>query len=208
MSKAIRHLVGLDLGQPQDSTALAVLTQQGGGSRSHYAVRHLHRWPPGTPYPHIAENVVKLLQTSELRTCRLVVDQTGVGKAVVGLLRPGSSVSMRRVVLTAGHAVTQDEDGSWRVPKKEVVSVLQVLLQTQRLKVAAGLPLAQTLTLEMASFRAAVAETNDDSVSWREREHDDLVLAVAIAAWQGERTPAITGEPMVLGHRGGVTWWR
>jgi hypothetical protein len=46
-----------------------------------------------------------------------------------------------------------------------------------------------------------VIEASEAAVSWREREHDDLVLAVALAAWQGERTPASLGQPLVLGQR-------
>ena len=39
--------VGLDLAQPQESTALAVLARQVVSRQTEYAVRHLQRWPPG-----------------------------------------------------------------------------------------------------------------------------------------------------------------
>jgi hypothetical protein len=90
------------------------------------------------------------------------------------------------------------------VPKKELVSLLQALLRTERLKVAAGLPLAEELSCDLAAFRASVrmAGCGEEDVSWREREHDDLVLAVALAAWQGERNPPRIGIPMILWNRG------
>ena len=40
----------------------------------------------------------------------------------------------------------------------------------------------------MENFRVKVTDAaNETFGAWRERPHDDLVLAVAIAAWQAER---------------------
>jgi hypothetical protein len=40
---------------------------------------------------------------------------------------------------------------------------------------------------ELLAFRAKVtASANETFEAWRERDHDDLVLAVATAAWVGE----------------------
>jgi hypothetical protein len=36
-------------------------------------------------------------------------------------------------------------------------------------------------------FRLKAVPLTDDVVEWRERPHDDLVFAVAVAAWQGDR---------------------
>ena len=47
------------------------------------------------------------------------------------------------------------------------------------------LPSASLLIQEFQQFRASVvpAASQDDLASWRERDHDDLVLAVALACW-------------------------
>jgi hypothetical protein len=52
---------------------------------------------------------------------------------------------------------------------------------------------SQTLVQELMTFKVKVkaAQENDPGVSWREREHDDLVLAVAVAAWLAEGAPVI-----------------
>ena len=56
----LRHFVGLDLGQAQDFTALAILTrprllgnEPTADRQPPYAVGHLHRFPLGTlsPFP-------------------------------------------------------------------------------------------------------------------------------------------------------------
>jgi hypothetical protein len=47
------------------------------------------------------------------------------------------------------------------------------------------MPEAETLRRELQSFRVKIdPKTAHDSYShWREKEHDDLVLATALAAW-------------------------
>ncbi len=79
--------------------------------------------------------------------------------------------------------------GHWRVPKRDLVAVLQVLLQTERLKVAEALQLSQVLVQDLLNFRVTIdPRTAHDSYSaWREADHDDLVLATALACWWGEQ---------------------
>jgi hypothetical protein len=73
------------------------------------------------------------------------------------------------------------------VPKKELVSVLQVMLQARRIKVAPTLPEAKTLVRELTTFQVKITPAaNEVFGAWREGQHDDLVLAVAIAIWQAE----------------------
>ena len=73
----------------------------------------------------------------------------------------------------------------YRVPKRDLVSTLQVLLQNDWLKIAEGLSLAKILTREMQNFRTKIslATGHDSYEAWREGDHDDLVLAVALACW-------------------------
>jgi hypothetical protein len=120
---------------------------------------------------------------------RLVVDQTGVGAAVVEMVRAASlPATLTPVLVTAGSGAACTENG-WNVAKKELVSVLQVLLQTRRLKIAA-VPDREILVRELDAFRVKVtAAANETYESWRERDHDDMVLALAFAAWAGEQFP-------------------
>ena len=50
-----------------------------------------------------------------------------------------------------------------------------------------ALPEAQTLVQELETFRMKVAVADEESLAWREGRNDDLVLAVAVAAWEAER---------------------
>ena len=198
------YVLGLDLGPPGEHTALAVAEQHWPGSDAHYHVRHLRRWPPGTPYPQVVAEVLEMTSAPPLCGSPLALDQTGVGRPVAGLFeRAGGMWDLTRVVVTAGHAVDQSTDWARLVPKRDLVSVLQVLLQTRRLRIAGQLPEAAILERELLAFRAktpaAGAETTD---SWRERPHDDLVLAVAFACWLGEWIgPQRSFLPYVLTRR-------
>jgi hypothetical protein len=151
-------------------------------------VRHLKRWQLGTGYPEIVKEVKALLARPPLPGCRLVVDATGVGRAVVDLLRAAELPAMLvPITITAGHAAAREKDG-YHVAKKHLAGVLQVLLQQQRLKVS-ELPEREVLLREMRAFRVKVAAATGHETfeAWRERDHDDLVLSVALACWLAER---------------------
>jgi hypothetical protein len=205
-----RHVLGLDLGQSADPTALAVLedsehwSPEAAGWEPRYAVRHLQRWPLKTKFPAIVRDVGETLRSKALRDPLLVIDGTGVGQAVGDLFEDVvGAVPMRRVIITAGSKVNF-EDGTWRVPKKELVSVLQVLLQSRRITIA-RLPERETLVRELMAFRVKItAAMNETFESWRERDHDDLVLAVALAAWAAEDTAGGgAGVPFAVGQAPG-----
>jgi hypothetical protein len=193
-------LLGLDLGKASDFTALAVVERSRYPDADNptrtvrrYAVRHLTRWPPKTSYHAIVAEVAGLARTNPIDRPLwplLAVDQTGVGVAVVETIRKaGIPARLYPLCITAGSAVTAGEDGSVHVPRKELVGVLQLLLQSRRL-VFSPLPQRDLLVRELENFKDKSPPAGGESLeAWRERDHDDLVLAVALACWLGERTP-------------------
>jgi hypothetical protein len=90
-----RHVLGLDLGQAADYTALVSLEVhpnpyglQTVAPSPHYVVDYAYRWPLKTDYDVIIEEVAGLLTLPQVgERPVLAVDQTGVGKPVVDLLR-------------------------------------------------------------------------------------------------------------------------
>ncbi len=141
----------------------------------------------------------------------LVVDATGVGAPVCDLLR-AARIPFSGVLITGGEEVTPPtwegttvthvakggpggaSSGSarhspfWRVPKRDLVAAVQVPLQSGRLKFAAGMPNVDVLVKELLNFRVKInPQTAHDAYgAWREGQHDDLVLAVALAVWAAE----------------------
>jgi hypothetical protein len=199
--------IGVDLGQAQDYTAIVIVeservdsgeTRAWGDPIYHDELRvvHAERFR-GVLYPDIAEKVRALKAEEKLRSSTyhrhnsvwtesyptVVVDRTGVGPAVTDLLKK-SGVSHVGVTITAGNR----ERGT-NVPKRNLVSALQVAFSTGRLKIAKGLELATVLKEELLNFKLKinVATGHDSYEAWREGEHDDLVLAAALAVWAADR---------------------
>ncbi len=148
-----------------------------------FALRHLERIPAGVSYPEIVSRVESL--HAQLQQPAVILDMTGVGKAAVELFRRSD------FNLMAADQMVQD-GGSFRIPKRDVISTTQVLLQTGRLKIARSLPHASLLARELVNFRFKVTPKGpEDALDWREGPDDDLVLALAIAAWEAERRPGL-----------------
>jgi hypothetical protein len=68
------------------------------------------------------------------------------------------------------------------------MSVLQVVSQTGRLKIPLKLRLSQLLQGELLNFKSKIdpATAHDSYSAWREADHDDLLLATALACWYAE----------------------
>jgi hypothetical protein len=147
-----------------------------------FQVGHLERLPLGTTYPAIVAHVSRLLGKLPGGT-ELVIDYTGVGRPVFDLFIY-SGISPVGVLITAGTA--EAHDGIiCSVPKLVLVSRLQALLHEGRLKILKDLPEAETLVRELQDFRVEYTAAGHLTFNARSGKHDDLVLALAIAAWRG-----------------------
>lgn len=189
------HVVGLDLGQSIDYTALIVgeihRTPAYGVD-----VSYIQRFKLGTSYPAIVAAVVELMQKPPLTAdTALVVDATGVGRAIVDMIAQ-SGQPLVPVSIHAGEEAFW-ADGYWRVPKRDLMAVVQSLLQTGRLGVSTHLPEAETLTRELLNFTVKVTDQGRATFSARVGEHDDLVLAVALACYHGLNSGSIDGASAV-----------
>jgi hypothetical protein len=186
-----------------------------------YHIIHLERLPLGTAYTEIPGR----LQTIERRirqvwveavweethvgAARLdaaavetVIDQTGVGRPVVDLLRE-AGLDPVAITITGGDTVIRVASREYRVPKRDLVGAVQSAMQARRLQAAASLPDWPVLKGELANFKARISLNGHDSYGagddWREGNHDDLVLSVAMGVWWGEngaRPPSL--DPAIV----------
>lgn len=144
-------------------------------------VRYLER-VRGLPYPEIVKGVKSLMERAPFKgETALIVDTTGVGRGVVDMLDL-AGLHPFRVTITGGNQVGH-ENGEYTVPKRDLVAAVQVGLQTERLKIAPALDDAQLLATELQNFQISLTSKAHDTYNAREGEHDDLVLATALAAW-------------------------
>lgn len=195
-----RYYVGVDLGQSQDYTAIAVVERaelKGAWDPEEFAwrkvvklrLRHLERVPLGTPYTEVVERAALVTRAPQIvECCELVVDATGVGRPVVDLLRKTRLGGKIIPVTFTGGNTERCTNGYYGVPKRDLITRLQILLQRGTLQIAAGMEYGPALVKEMADMRVKMTRSGYEQFeAWREGTHDDLVFAVALACWRAEK---------------------
>jgi hypothetical protein len=199
-----RYIMGVDLAQSVEFTALAVLEhhlapregdfdvnaetnvlQQ--KADEHFDLVHIERLTRGMPYPEIVQHVATLLVREPLRTieCDLVIDATGVGRPVFELferagLRPVG------ITITSGDGYSC-AGGWWRVSKGFLVAGVDARLATGELRFAANLAEACTLRSELQDFRRHLSASGNATWSARATAHDDIVMALALCVFWATR---------------------
>ncbi len=145
----------------------------------------------GTSYP---VQVVERVRTAVVRrgavagNCTLVMDATGVGAAVLDLLRGADlGCGIMPVILTAGERERYD-GGAWRVPKRDLITGLRVMLEKGELKLSRRVAGADALARELGSMARRTSSGGRVSFgAWKVGEHDDLVIATALGCWRARR---------------------
>jgi hypothetical protein len=198
----ISYFGGLDLGQTNDPTTFAVLkrtrflicdaVRQGKVAEWRdkkppiFQVGYLERVPLGTTYPAIVAHVARLMaRPIWAGNITLALDKTGVGAPVADLFK-SAGIAFAAVTITGGDTETNDGN-DWRVPKLVLISRLQALLHEGRLHIHDELSDAQDLVRELQDFRVNFTAAGHMTFGAREGKHDDLVLALAIAAWRANK---------------------
>ncbi len=180
------HFIGLDLGQKRDYSAVVVV-ERIEHRRAFQATafdRLLERWVErmalGTPYPAVVERMREIVRSDELcGDCVLVVDATGVGAPVVDMLRAARLGCEVMAVTMTGGGREHVSGNIGSVPKRDLLAEVSLLLEKGQLRIG-RMREAARLGRELVAMRLG----KDGG------EHDDLVIALALACWraQGRRT--------------------
>ena len=186
----VSYIVGLALGQMSDFAALALLKVNDAGGYSErltFDVTYLHRWRIGTPYTKIAEGAAKMLVDEPFKSTgsrtTLAIDASEAGRPIITIFENARlRANIVPITITGGHTAQADAGGHL-VPKQILVSTLQLVLQTGRLKVASKLPESKTLTQELQNYQLSPTERINDIYEGRRGAQDGLILAVAVALW-------------------------
>ena len=189
----VDYVLGLDLGRIRDHSTLAIVERtrkpnNAGRAETLYTVRHLRRWPLKTSYTTVMEELAEVVRRPPLCQPVLVVDQTGVGQAVVDcLVQAPLSATVVPVMITSSRGKSRTDGKQWFVPKRELVFCLQGLLRSKRLQIA-PLPERSALAHELMAFQVTITKSGNETFAARsEQDHDDLIVAVALATWWGKR---------------------
>jgi hypothetical protein len=159
-------------------------------------VLHLEQWEIGTRYTQVVADVLRTIDEVVLPANPpdrsppvLVVDYTGVGRAVVDIfLEKHVPIPLIAVTTSSGETSHARPTGGnwseWVVPKKELVAPLLVAMQNTAIKVAPTLLLQELFAKQAEAFRMKVRQSGGVSYeAQREVDHDDLVVAVALTCW-------------------------
>ena len=115
-------VVGLDIGQRQDYSAIAVLEtlDESDGTRDPVTyefrrwktiqLRHAERIRIGTPFAGVVDRVSDIVSDPRLRGCTLVADATGVGAPVVEMLR-AADLPCRLIAAQITGGIDEGSDG-------------------------------------------------------------------------------------------------
>ena len=185
-------VIGLDIGQRRDYSAIAILdwVEESDGTRdpatyeiirrNSIRLRHIERVRIGTPFAGVVERVAQITSDPRLQGSTLVVDATGVGAPVVELLR-AAHLPCRLIAAQITGGSDESSDAVYhRVPKRDLVVGLQVLIEQWDFEIAARSPAAEALVKELTGFKA----TRSAGGNLRyEGSRDDLTMALSLAWW-------------------------
>jgi hypothetical protein len=204
----VATVIGVDIGQKRDPTAIAVAeleyrTLEGGHREDHWLARHLERMPLGTPYPQVSDRLAQVVEGVKARsgaTPTLYLDATGVGQPIADEMgRRGLGV--RACYFTHGDCRTA-EGHAVKIGKAWLVSRMQALLQGGRLHLPDTAE-AQALAEELLNYEIRVDHgANDRYGAFRVGTHDDLVTALGLAVQTEPWEPLIGRESFGPPSRG------
>jgi hypothetical protein len=189
---ASQCIVGLDIGQRIDYSAIAVLdcVEEVTGFRDPatyeflrhrtIALRHVERIRLGTAFASVVDRVGEIVSHPALAGCTLVVDATGVGAPVVELLR-AAKLPCRLIPAQITGGLDESSDGVYyRVPKRDLVTGLQVLFDRWPFEIQADTPGVDALIQELVGFKATSWINGNMRFGGAK---DDLTMALALAWW-------------------------
>jgi hypothetical protein len=194
-----RYHLGVDLGQRRDFTAIVIvrdmLATTGKKCPLTFApvlqrrrqVLLAERIGLGTEYQKIVESVGQLTRLRQMAhgDKYVAVDTTGVGLAVLEMLRREHLAGQLLPVVFTGGEVTRYVGGQYNVPKGELMHGLAVELERRELQVGRRLRNWPEMVRELSGVR------------WRSvGEHDDLVMALALAVWSMRRASLPSGKEL------------
>ncbi len=161
--------IGLDLGHANDHSALAIIEQD----QHHRVLRQVSRLPLRTPFGEIVNRLGRIARSPDLagRTT-IVADATGLGAPVIEMIRTAKiPASIVPVIITGGVNANQS-NGTWHVPKKDLITALYLMFEQGGISIPNGLPGYRDLEEELLHFGTARSDI-----------HDDLLMALSLAAW-------------------------
>ena len=178
--------IGVDVGQASDPTAVIAI-ESDLPSKMH-TVRWIESVPLGTPYTAVVDRLVEVDERCRAEgDTAMVVDYTGVGRPVLDMLRSRLRGGLHGVTISGGAAATSNGPHETVLPKRDLTTALEVVMQSRRLIVVKGLQGSRDLRHELKHFTFAINARGRDTYEASAGSGDDLVIALCLAVWLAER---------------------
>ena len=204
-------LIGVDLGQRRDHSAIVVIEVAEIASKDRSAVtfaptittrrtvRHIEQIPLRTPFPDVVERVTRIADKLAAHTpigaapTSVIVDATGLGMPVIDMFRiPTAQWRLAPVIIGSGYR-DNFVDGLWRVSKQDLIGRLQLAFDFNHFTIEPNLDKTELLVEELTSLRG-FQRKQGRIIEAPGRKHDDIALALSLAWWGVEtRRPGILG---------------
>jgi len=182
-----RYILGVDLGQSNDYTVLSILESSFGvDDKLVYDLVYLRRFALKKSYLSIIDEVIGVIEKYNIMGCySMAIDYTGVGHPVYDCF-VSKGLNPLGITITAGNSVNRQTQSTVTVPKKDIVTYLQIVLQTRRIRISSGLKLLEEMKQEFLSFQFKVGANARASYSAQSGFHDDIIMSIGLAVWLGE----------------------
>ena len=200
-------LIGCDLGQLQDFSAISVIrpirntravTTKGDNiNRPYdaydvfmtYQLFHLERFQ--SSYVEALDRIEAICQHPDI--CfdekEVVMDATGLGQPVTEMAA-NRGLEVTPIIITGGE-VPRFSDGRYFVPRTELISCLIAIFQSERIKIALELDLRQTLVDELSSLTVKKRPSGTEVFETaKSTQHDDMCISLAMPLWIAEQSSA------------------
>ncbi len=188
--------IGVDLGKVSDYTGIVVAETYwpeslapGDRPRLRHRLRWIERLPLGVDYQLQVDRIALVAEQSRaLGSTSIIIDATGLGRPVVDLLRRSTSVTVRPITFTSGEHEAIADDGTRGVPKADLEAAFELVYQSRRWEHTPDCPGVDALVEELRAMRRKLTIRGHVLFEASLGAHDDLVMALWLAVWWGERT--------------------
>ena len=137
----------------------------------------------------IEETRKKLNSVLLLENCWHIVDATGVGIPTIDFMRK-EGLNPVGVWITGGKQ-SNPADYGHTVPKVELVNTLQLAFNSGYITFAKGLD-KDTMTQFVHEYKNFKMKPSGKMEAWKESDHDDLVMSLAINVWWVMKTIGVS----------------
>jgi hypothetical protein len=163
------------------------------GVGNRFDVVWIERFPAGCPLPAILNRVSEIASLKRVsRESVILLDISSVGTAPLRAFQTrGMYPAAIDLTNTGAEGFTNDAQ---QAPLRDVIGAAQVVVETARLRLAKDLELTETLVSDLQAFDPKPIARHPDLRGGR---NADLVLALAVALWWGDR---LTWDDDMLDH--------